>query len=263
MPLEMPDKIHPTAIIHSSAKLGVDVSVGPYSIIGADVEIGDRSWIGPHVVVNGPTRIGEECKIYQFASIGDAPQDKKYKGEPTRLEIGDRNVIRECCTLNRGTSQDVGITRIGNDNWIMAYCHIAHDCNVGNNTIFANNASIAGHVSVGDNVIMGAFTVVHQFVAIGAFSMTAMGTILLKDLPPFVMAMGNTAEAHGMNFEGMKRRGYSKDTILALRRAYKLIYRSGNTTESAINQLAPLAELHPEVKLLSEFLKNSNRGIVR
>ena len=251
------------AVVHPSAKLGVDVTIGPYTIVGADVEIGDRSWIGPHAVINGPTRIGADCKIYQFTSIGDAPQDKKYDGEPTRLEIGDRNVIRECCTINRGTVQDRGVTTIGNDNWIMAYCHIAHDCDVGSNTIFANNASIAGHVTVADHVIMGAFTVVHQFVAIGAYSMTGMGTILTKDLPPYVMAMGNTAEAHGMNFEGMKRRGYSKETIQALRNAYKIIYRAGNTTEAAINQLGPLAQLHPQVNLLLEFLRKATRGIVR
>ncbi|MDH5545124.1 MAG: acyl-ACP--UDP-N-acetylglucosamine O-acyltransferase [Gammaproteobacteria bacterium] len=255
--------IDTTAIIHPSAKLGENVSIGPYAVIGADVEIGDRCKIGPHAVINGPTRIGADTQIFQFSSIGDAPQDKKYKGEPTALEIGERNVIREFCTFNRGTTQDQGVTRIGDDNWIMAYCHVAHDCVVGNKTIFANNAQIAGHVHVGDHAILGAFTVVHQFVAIGAYSFTGMGTILTKDLPPYVMANGNLAKPYGLNSEGMKRLGYSAETQRALKHAYKIIYRSGLTVSQALIELESIAVLEPEVRRMSDFLEKATRGIIR
>ena len=255
--------IHPTAIIHSNARLGKNVSVGAYSIIGEHVEIGDDSWIGPHVVINGHTRIGQGNRIFQFSSIGEMPQDKKYAGEPTRLEIGDRNTIREFCTFNCGTAQDAGATRVGSDNWIMAYVHIAHDCQVGDNTIFANNAQLAGHVHVGDFAILGGFTVVHQFVRIGAHSITAMGSILLQDLPPYITAAGNTAKPYGINSEGLKRRGFSAEAIAALKRAYKQVYRAGATLDEARARIAEEAADQPAVALLADFLAEPGRGIVR
>lgn len=258
-----PSEIHPTAIVHPGARLEPNVSVGPYSIVGEHVEIGAGTRIGPHVVIHGHTRIGSDNRIFQFASLGEIPQDKKYSGEPTRLEIGDRNTIREFCTFNCGTAQDVGVTRVGSDNWIMAYVHLAHDCQVGDNTIFANNAQLAGHVHVGDFAILGGFTVVHQFVRIGAHSITAMGTILLQDLPPYVMAAGNTAKPYGINSEGLKRRGFSAEAIAALKRAYKQIYRTGIPLEEAKASLAREAAVSPELTLLSEFLSASGRGIVR
>lgn len=255
--------IHPTAIVHQNARLGSNVAVGAYTIIGEHVEIGDDTWIGPHVVINGHTRIGQGNRIFQFCSIGEMPQDKKFAGEPTRLEIGDRNTIREFCTFNCGTAQDVGVTRLGSDNWIMAYVHLAHDCQIGNNTIFANNAQLAGHVHVGDFAILGGFTVVHQFVRIGAHSMTAMGSILLQDLPPYVTAAGNTAKPFGINSEGLKRRGFSSDAIAALKRSYKLIYRSGATLEEARSKISQEAEAQPALALLADFLAASGRGIIR
>jgi UDP-N-acetylglucosamine acyltransferase len=253
--------IHPTALVDAGARLGDNVEIGAYSVIGTGVEIGDGTWVGPHVVINGPTKIGRENRIFQFASLGEQPQDKKYAGEPTTLEIGDRNTIREFCTFNRGTIQDAGATRVGNDNWIMAYVHIAHDCQVGNQTIFANNAQLAGHVQVGDWAILGGFTVVHQFVRIGAHSMTAMGTILLQDLPPYVTAAGNPSAPHGINSEGLKRRGFSAEAIAALKRAYKVLYRNGLKLEEATAQIA--AEGFDEVKVLSDFLAAPGRGIIR
>lgn len=258
-----PPLIHPTAIIDSNARLGSNVAIGAYSIIGEHVEIGEDSWIGPHVVIHGHTRIGKGNRIFQFSSIGEVPQDKKYAGEPTRLEIGDRNTIREFCTLNCGTEQDAGATRVGSDNWIMAYVHLAHDCQIGNNTIFANNAQLAGHVHVGDHAILGGFTVVHQFVRIGAHSLTAMGTILLQDLPPYVTAAGNTAKPYGINSEGLKRRGFSSDAIAALKRAYKLIYRAGMTLEEARSRIAEDAAAQPALSVLADFLAASRRGIIR
>ncbi len=253
--------IHPTALIDPSARLGSNVSVGAYSVIGAAVEIGDNTWIGPHVVINGPTRIGRDNRIFQFASLGEMPQDKKYAGEPTTLEIGDRNTIREFCTFNRGTAQDAGATRIGNDNWIMAYVHLAHDCQVGNQTIFANNAQLAGHVHVGDWAILGGFTVVHQFVRIGAHSMTGMGTILLQDLPPYITASGNPSAPHGINSEGLKRRGYSSPAIMSIKRAYKALYRNGLKLDEAIAVMR--SEQQPETDVLAEFLSAPGRGILR
>ena len=256
--------IHAAALVDAAAQLGENVSIGPYSIIGADVEIGDNTWIGPHVVINGPCRIGRDNRIFQFSSLGEMPQDKKYAGEPTRLEIGDRNTIREFCTLNRGTSQDAGVTRVGNDNWIMAYVHLAHDCQVGDNTIFANNAQLAGHVHVGDYAILGGFTVVHQFVRIGAHSLTAMGVILLQDLPPFVTAAGNPARPHGINSEGLKRRGFAAEAIANLRRAYKTLYRSGLGRDEATQQIAAAAAGgQQELSPLLEFLGAAQRGIIR
>ena len=255
--------IHPTAIIDSNAKLGDNVSVGAYSIIGEHVEIGDDTWIGPHVVMRGHTRVGRGNRIFQFSSIGEIPQDKKYDGEPTRLEIGDRNTIREFCTFNCGTAQDVGVTRVGSDNWIMAYVHLAHDCQVGNNAIFANNAQLAGHVHVGDFAILGGFTGVHQFVRIGAHSMTAVGSILLQDLPPYVTAAGNTAKPFGINSEGLRRRGFSNEAITAVKRAYKQIYRSGATLEEARSKISDEARREPALSLLADFLALTGRGIIR
>ncbi len=255
--------VHPTAIVHPGARIGAGVEIGAYTLIGEHVEIGDGTSVGPHVVIGGRTRIGSDNRIFQFSSLGEIPQDKKYQGEPTRLEIGDRNTIREFCTFNCGTAQDGGVTRVGNDNWIMAYVHLAHDCQVGDNTIFANNSQLAGHVHVGDWTILGGFTVVHQFVRIGAHSMTAMGTILLQDLPPYVMASGNTAEPHGINSEGLKRRGFSADGIAAIRRAYKTLYKSGLGFDEAKTTIAAEAAGAPELRALSDFLAEPGRGIIR
>lgn len=255
--------IHPTAIIDPAARLGAGVSVGAYSIIGPQVEIGAGTSIAAHVVIEGPTRIGTNNRIFPFNSIGAAPQDKKYAGERTGLEIGNGNTIREFCTFNRGTSQDAGTTRLGDDNWIMAYVHLAHDCQVGSNTIFANNAQLAGHVHVGDHAILGGFTVVHQFVHIGAHSITAMGSILLQDLPPYVTAAGNTARAFGINSEGLKRRGFSADAIARVKGAYKTLYKSGLSLEQAKAQLTVVVAEAPELRPMLEFLNASTRGIVR
>lgn len=255
--------IHPTAIVDPSVQLAAGVSVGPYSVIGAGVEIGEESRIGPHVVIGEHTRIGRRNTIYQFCSIGEAPQDKKYSGEATRLEIGDDNTIREFCTFNRGTTQDAGVTRVGNHNWIMAYVHLAHDCQVGNHAIFANNAQLAGHVHVGDHAILGGFTVVHQFCRIGAHSITAMGTILLQDLPPYVMASGNTAQPHGINAEGLRRRGFQPEAITAVKRAYKTLYKAGLSFEEARIRIAEEAAAQPALLLLAEFLALPGRGIIR
>ncbi|NMG03825.1 acyl-ACP--UDP-N-acetylglucosamine O-acyltransferase [Azoarcus taiwanensis] len=255
--------IHPTAIVHPGARLGSNVEVGAYSLIGEHVEIGDDCWIGPHVVIEGHTRIGRENRFFQFCSIGAAPQDKKYAGEATRLEIGDRNTVREYCSFNIGTPQDAGVTRIGNDNWIMAYVHIAHDCTVGDNTIFANNATLAGHVSIGDWAILGGFTGVHQFTRVGAHAFCGVGTVLLQDLPPFVTVAGNPAKPHGINSEGLRRRGYSADAISAIKRAYRALYRSGLSLDEARQAIAELAASHPEALPFSDFIADSGRGIVR
>jgi UDP-N-acetylglucosamine acyltransferase len=255
--------IHSTAIIHPHAKLGAGVSVGPYSIIGEYVEIGDNTWIGPHVVITGHTKIGCDNRIYQFCSIGEAPQDKKYANEPTQLIIGDRNTIREYCTFNVGTVQDAGITRMGDDNWIMAYVHVAHDCQVGNRTTFANNAQLAGHVHIDDWAILGGYTGVHQFCRVGAHTMTAVGTVVLQDIPPFVMAAGNTATPFGINAEGLKRRGYSADALLALKRAYRTLYKSGLMLEEARAKIEEEAKAHPELQPILDFLAVSKRGIIR
>lgn len=263
--------IHPSAVIASGAELAPDVEVGAYSIIGPNVKIDAGTKIGPHVVIDGHTHIGRDNQLFQFSSIGAAPQDKKYAGEPTRLEIGDRNVIREFCTLNLGTVQDGGLTRLGNDNWIMAYVHLAHDCQVGNHTIFANNAQLAGHVVVGDWVILGGFSNVHQYCQIGAHAMLGMSTSLTQDVPPFVILSGNPAAAHGVNVEGLKRRGFSPEHITIIRRAYKLIYKSGLSFEQAKQALAEQAVLTGQtddaaagsLRMLVHFLENITRGIVR
>lgn len=258
-----PERIHPTALIHPNAKLAANVSVGAYSVIGEHVEIGEGTSVGPHVVINGHTRIGRENRIFQFCSLGEVPQDKKYAGEPTRLEIGDRNTIREFCTFNLGTIQDGGVTRIGNDNWIMAYVHIAHDCYVGNKTTFANNTQLAGHVHVDDWAILGGFTGVHQFCRIGAHVMTAVGSVILQDVPPYLMAAGNTASPYGINVEGLKRRGFTSDAITALKRAYRTIYKSGLMLEEAKTKLVEEAKTQADVQLFVDFLNLSKRGIIR
>jgi UDP-N-acetylglucosamine acyltransferase len=262
--------IHPTAIVHPGARLGGGVAVGPYSIVGEHVEIGDDTVIGPHVVISGHTRIGCENRIFQFCSIGEQPQDKKYAGEPTRLEIGDRNTIREFCTFNRGTVQDAGVTRMGNDNWVMAYVHLAHDVQVGSHTILANNATLAGHVHLGDWVIVGGLTGIHQFCHVGAHAMTGFQSHVSQDVPPFMMVSGNPLAVHGFNVEGLRRRGFSRERIAQVKQMHRLLYREGLTLELArqgIESLAtdpsedPLAE--GDLRLMLDFLAASTRGIAR
>ena len=259
----MSTRIHPRAVVEPGARLAADVEVGPYAVIGAEVEIGEGTWIGPHVVIDGRVRIGRRNRIFQSASIGAPPQDKKYKGEPTSVEIGDDNSIREYVTINRGTAQDLGVTRIGNENWIMAYVHFAHDVQVGNKTIFANCTQLAGHVTVEDWVIFGATTLVHQFVRIGAHAFTGMGSFISQDVPPYVMVAGHMASPYGINSEGLRRRGFAPQTIQAIKRAYRTLYRSGLSLEDAKRQLEADAQSCPEIKLLLEFLAVSKRGIAR
>lgn len=256
--------IDPSARIHPSAQLAVDVRIGPWTIIGEGVEIQAGTSIDAHCIIKGPTRIGTHNRISAFCSIGDDPQDKKFvAGTPTRLEIGHGNTIREYCSINRGTPGGGGLTTLGDDNWMMAYCHIAHDCHVGNHTIFANNAQLAGHVQVGDYAILGGFTVVHQFCHIGGHSITGMGTILFKDIPPYVTAAGHDAQPHGINSEGLKRRGFSSEAILEIKRAYKTLYKSGLTLEQAKLALAEQTHTCLEIQILTDFLAHSTRGIIR
>jgi UDP-N-acetylglucosamine acyltransferase len=255
--------IHPTAIVHPGARLASDVAVGPYAVIGDEVEIDAGSSVGAHTVIQGPTRIGRDNRIFQFASLGEIPQDKKYRGERTALEIGNGNTIREFCTFNRGTVQDAGVTRVGDDNWIMAYVHIAHDCQVGSHTVFANNAQLAGHVHVGDHAILGGFTGVHQYVHVGAHVITAVGTVVLQDIPPFVTAAGNTAKPYGINAEGLKRRGYDAETIAQIKRAYKTLYRSGLSLQDARREIARQLTECAALKPLVDFLDQSSRAIIR
>lgn len=251
------------AIVDPKAIIGDNVEIGPWTIIGPDVEVGSGTWIASHVVIRGPTRIGRDNKIYQFATLGEGSPDKKYAGEPTRLEIGDRNIFRECCTIHRGTVQGGGVTRIGNDNLFMAYTHVAHDCIVGNEVVFSNNASIAGHVRVEDYACLGGMVGVHQFCALGAHSFAAGGSIIVKDVPPFVMVSGHPGEAHGLNTVGLERRGYSVSTIAALKRGYKIVFRQSLTLQEAIAELKTMVEETPEIQLLIDFLSNSTRGIIR
>ena len=255
--------IHPSALIDPSARIGNNVSIGPFSVIGANVEIGDGTSIGPHVVIDGPTRIGRDNHIYAFGALGGDPQDKKFHGERSELVIGDRNTIREFVTFNRGTADDAGVTRIGDDNWLMAYVHIAHDCIVGNKTIFANASSLAGHVTVEDYVILGGFTLVHQFCKVGAHAFTSMGSVINRDVPPFVTVAGKYAEPHGINSEGLKRRGFDKDRIMSIKRAYRTLYKSGLPLAEARAQLAEAAKDAPDVKLMLEFIDRSERSLVR
>ncbi|MEY4562820.1 MAG: hypothetical protein RLZZ618_2097 [Pseudomonadota bacterium] len=259
--------IHPTAIIEPGAQLGNNVSIGAYTLIGAQVRIDEGTCVGPHCVVEGRTTIGRDNRIFQFSSLGAHPQDKKYAGEPTELIIGDRNLIREFCTFNLGTVQDGGITRLGNDNWIMAYVHLAHDCQVGDNTTFANNAALGGHVHVSDWATLGGFTQVHQFVKVGAYAMTSMGTALGQDLPPFMMVSGNPAQARGLNLERLKRCAFSPERVAAVKQMHKLVYRQGLTLEDALTAIDALHASAPEaaqdITMMASFLRASTRGIVR
>lgn len=251
------------ADIAASARIADGVTIGPWTIIGPDVEIGEGTWVGPHTLIKGPTKIGRNNKIYQFSSIGEDSQDKKYNGERTYLEIGDNNVIREFCTINRGNLQHGGITKIGNDNHLMAYVHVAHDCIIGNHTVFANNASLAGHVTVNDHVILSGFSGVHQFCVLGEHSFVAKATMVSKDVLPFVLVSGHEAEACGLNLVGLKRRGFSPETVSILKRAYKIIYRSNLTVLESLEQLQELAHQSPEVKQMMDALQQSTRSIVR
>lgn len=253
--------IHDTAIIDPGARLADDVSVGAYTIIGANVEIDSGTEIGPHVVINGPTKIGRENKIYQFASIGEAPQDKKYAGQPTRLEIGDQNIIREYVTFNRGTADGIGVTVIGNDNLFMAYSHVAHDCVVGDHTVFANAASLAGHVNVGDYTVLGGFTSVHQFTNIGEKAFCGLGSVITQDVPPYSTAAGNRARAIGINKEGLKRKGFSPDLIRALHKSFRELLKSSGSKSETFERLQPLCDQYPEVQRFVDFVKTSKRGI--
>ena len=260
-------RVHPSALVDPGADLDANVEIGPYALIGPHVQIGAGTVVGAHVVIEGHTTIGRRNRIFPHSVLGGVPQDKKYAGEPTRLAIGDRNTIREFCTMNIGTVQDEGTTRIGSDNWIMAYVHVAHDCVIGDHTIMANNAQFAGHVHVGDWAILGGNTGVHQFVRIGAHAMTGAGTTLLQDLPPFVMCNGNPAAAHGINVEGLKRRDFPAETIAALRRAYKVIYKEGRTVADACTTLEQIAAMGGDASAhliaLLDFVLASKRGIVR
>lgn len=259
----MQSKIHATAIVDSKAELDSSVEVGAYSIIEAGVKIDAETRIGSHAVIKGPTTIGKNNHIFQYVSLGEQPQDKKYKGEPTTLEIGDNNTIREFCTFNRGTTQDKGVTKIGSDNWIMAYVHIAHDCDVGNDTILANNATLAGHVNIHDYAILGGYTLVHQFCIIGAHAFTAAGSVIFKDVPPYITGGGYSSEPHGINSEGLKRRGFSADEIALIKRAYKVLYRNGLSLEDAKKELKTMHAQCDKIKLMSDFLNLSKRGIIR
>lgn len=253
--------IHETAIIDATARIGSNVSIGPWTLIGPNVEIGDDCVIGSHVVIKGPTRIGKQNRIFQFASIGEDCQDKKYAGEPTELIIGDRNVFRECVTVHRGTIQDQSLTQIGNDNLFMAYVHVAHDCMIGDQNIFANAVTLAGHVHVGNYVILGGFTGVHQFCKIGSHAFTAVSSVVVQDIPPYIMAQGHNAVPRTINSEGLKRRGFSAEQITQVKRAYKTLYRSGHTLNEATELMVAMES--PDVQLMVDFIANSSRGIIR
>jgi UDP-N-acetylglucosamine acyltransferase len=251
------------AVVSPQAHIAADVQIGPFTVIGAEVTIGAGTWVGPHVVINGPTRIGSDNKIYQFASLGDAPQDKKYNGEPTRLEIGDRNVFRESVTVNRGTTHDKGVTHIGNDNLLMAYSHVAHDCHLGDQIVMANCATLGGHVEIGDWVTMGGLSAVHQHTKVGAYCFIAHNAAVTRDVPPYVMAVGRPAVPHSVNTVGLQRRGFSPEQVLNIRRAYRLLYRSGLKLKAAVEELERWAATQPEIAPFVEFIKRSSRSIVR
>lgn len=259
--------IHPTAIIEPGAQLGESVTIGPYSVIGADVRIGDGTVVGPHVVIQGHTTIGRDNRIFQFASLGAAPQDKKYGGEPTQLVIGDRNLIREFVTFNLGTVQDGGVTRLGNDNWIMAYVHLAHDCQLGNHITISNSTQLAGHVHISDWVTLGGLTHIHQFCKVGSYVMTGMGSAISQDVPPFMITSGAPAEVRGLNSEGLRRRGFTPERVAVVKQMHKLLYREGLTFAAACTAIEGLAGSVPEadgdVAMMSRFLAESTRGIVR
>ena len=255
--------IHETAIVSEHADVAEGVSVGPYSIIGPDVSIDSETIIESHVVITGRTKIGKQNHFYSFSTIGESPQDMKYEGENTKLEIGDRNTIRESCTINKGTAQDVGVTRLGNDNWIMAYVHIAHDCQIGNNTVFANNTTLGGHIEVGDYVIFGGFSGAHQFCKIGSHSFLGIYSGVAKDLPPYVIVSGQPAVPRGINLEGLKRRGFTSEQIRNIKTAYKLLYTSGLRLEEAQEKISGLDEVSNELQVMLDFLQASTRGIIR
>jgi UDP-N-acetylglucosamine acyltransferase len=259
----MAGNIHPTAVVAPDAVLGEGVEIGAYAVIGPGIEIGNNTRIAAHAVIGGPARIGADNQIFPFASVGSAPQDKKYRGEPTRIEIGDRNVIRECVTLNRGTTKEEGVTRIGNDNLFMAYAHVAHDCRIGNQCVLANNATLGGHVHLDDWVIMGGLSAIHQFCKVGAHAFIANNAAVTRDVPPYVMAVGQPAAAHSVNAEGLKRRGFTPEQIRNIRNAFRLLYRSGLKLADATSQLSALAQTQPEIKAIVEFLPRSTRSIVR
>jgi UDP-N-acetylglucosamine acyltransferase len=259
----MGNTVHPTAVIASDARLAADVEVGAYTVIGAGVEVGPGTIIGPHVVVEGPTRIGAGNRIFQFASVGAPPQDKKYGGEASRLEIGDHNVIRECVTLHRGTALDQGVTRIGDDNLFMAYVHVAHDCVIGSHCVFANHVTLAGHVHVADWVVMGGLAGIHQFVKVGEHAFVANNAAVTRDIPPFIMAVGQPARAHSVNAEGLKRRGFKPPQIRNIRGAFRTLYRSGLRLAEATARLEALVEEQPEIRPIVEFLPQATRSIVR
>ena len=256
-------KIHPQAIVEEGAKIGAEVVIGPFCIIGSDVEFGDRTVLHSHIVVKGHTKIGCDNQIFQFASIGEANQDLKYNGEPTKTIIGDRNRIRESVTIHRGTVQGGGVTRIGDDNLLMINAHIAHDCQIKNRCILANNATLAGHVELDDFVIVGGMSAIHQFVVVGAHVMLGGGSMVSQDVPPYVMAQGNHAQPFGVNLEGLKRRGFDKPALHAIRNVYKLIYRSGKTLDEVIPEIERIAETEASVSFFLSFFKRSTRGIIR
>ena len=255
--------IDPRAVVSPQAELAADVEVGPFCVIGAQVRIGPRCRLASHVVINGPTTLGADNQVFQFASIGDAPQDKKYKGEPTRLEVGDRNVFREFCTVNRGTTHDLGVTRIGSDNLFMAYTHVAHDCQVGSHIVMANCATLGGHVQLGDWVIMGGLAAIHQFSKIGAHAFIANNAAVTRDVPPYVMAVGQPATPHSVNSEGLKRRGFSPDQISHIREAYRILYRRELPLAEAVSQLTALAATQPEIRAFVDFIASSTRSLIR
>lgn len=256
--------IHATCIVHPDARIDAGASIGPYCIIGAGVEIATGTVLNGHVTVSGPTRIGPDNRIFQFCSIGDDPQDKKFHGESdSRLEIGSGNVMREYCSINRGTGEGGGVTRIGDNNWIMAYVHVAHDCRIGNGVVLANNATLAGHVTLEDHVILGGFTGVHQFCRVGAYSFAAIASVIVKDVPPYVLVSGNTARPNGLNREGLRRHGFPTEEIEMLRRAYRILYREGLLLQEAVQRLQELARTSTHVASLVQFIEGSSRGIAR
>ncbi len=255
--------IHAQAVVSRRAELAPDVEIGPFTVIGDGVRIGSGTWVGPHAVIMGPTEIGEHNKIFQFASLGDAPQDKKYAGEPTRLVIGHRNVFRECCTVNRGTVHDRGETTLGDDNLLMAYSHVAHDCVLGNHIVMANCANLAGHVVLGDWVVMGGLSAVHQFCKIGAHAFLANNSAATQDIPPYMLAVGQPAKPHSVNSQGLKRRGFTPQQVLDIRRAYRVLYRKGTPLKHALEEVRALAEAQPLLLPIIEFIDQSKRRISR
>lgn len=256
-------RIHPSAIVDKGAELGEGVVVEAFSIIEKQVRIGARTHVGPHVVIRDHTQIGADCKIFQFSSIGESPQHQDYQGEPTQLKIGDRNILREYCTVNRGTAGGLGVTSLGDDNFVMAYTHIAHDCTLGSHIIFANGASLAGHVAVGDYAVVGGFSLVHQHCNIGTHSITGIGTVCFQDIPPYIVAAGNTARPYGLNTKGLQRRNFARETMALLKKAYQLLYRSNLEFQAAITAIEDLAPGQPELSILCAFLRDSQRGIIR